>query len=156
VKRLIYILPAALLIFGCRHTPEFSAPPLSEESRPDTRSCWSKVDRELVLKAILDTEDFQLYLHPEVEGRLPVLLSENAFVTPDLTLFSNGQKVVVTEYDPNPESTTHKITITHMDCAKEALNYSVYYPVEGAFLEGAVEKIQGRWVATVSHVGEKN
>jgi hypothetical protein len=144
------------MISGCKQKANSSISPIIENPQSRIDSCWSKKDKQMILTAIIGSKDFQYYLHPENETRLPILLSSNDFVTKDLEIFSNGQKVVITDYNPDPESRTHKITMNSLNCEKELLSYSVFYPIEGAVIEGTVKKISDRWVATVSHVGEKN
>ncbi|MBQ4913522.1 hypothetical protein J8L85_03680 [Maribacter sp. MMG018] len=143
------------IIFGCK---ENTAQKINTKTRPVqqpmVQDCMDKKDREKIIEAIVSTPDFQMFLHPKIEGRLPVKLVKNEFVTSDLIIYSNGLKVQFVDSLELPEGSQHRITIGDIDCSGSKISYSVYYPIEGAIISGKVYKNHKEWVATETTWGE--
>jgi hypothetical protein len=119
-------------------------------------NCFSKSEKEKIITTILETPDFQMFLHPTVKGRIPVQLVKNEFVTPDLEIESNGYKVVFKDSLILPEGTVHWIRFSDEDCSNKKVSYSIFYPVEGAILNGTVVKLDTLWLVENSNWGIKD
>jgi hypothetical protein len=81
---------------------------------------------------------------------------KNDFITDDLKITSNGQEIEYRDSLDLPFGKVHRINITDIDCEARKFSSSVFYPIEGAIIQGDVAKINSAWVASVTHVGEKN
>ena len=118
-------------------------------------SCFLKQEKENIIKAILNTSDFQTFLHPELKERLPIRIRKNEFITCDLTIESNGFKVIFIDslnFDDNLY--THNVNLKDLDCKQKIISYSIYYPIESASINGVVQKTDKLWIASVTSVGE--
>lgn len=152
----INILILLILVIGCRNASKNSHEQTSGTLKIQENNCLTVIDRQLILKSILSTEDFQMFLHPNTEGRLPINLVKNEFVTPNLDITSNGRKVVFCDSLTLPDGREHRITIRQLDCKSKSLSYSVFYPVEGVIISGIVNKVNDSWVASETTWGEKD
>ncbi|MFC4220014.1 hypothetical protein ACFOWS_07710 [Flagellimonas marina] len=113
-----------------------------------------KKDKEKIIEAIMATPDFQMFLHPNIEGRLPVQLVKNEFITSDLNIFSNGFQVQFVDSLTLPEGKEHQITLGKIDCTGSKISYSIYYPIEGVIISGKILKKDGSWIAIETTWGE--
>ena len=77
-----------------------------------------------VVKQILQHPEISMYLHPEVEGRVPVVIQSN-FVDPELKLILFGKPVIVV-----PDSKKQLTTNIYFSFFKNG-EVSIRYPVEG-------------------------
>ena len=145
-----------ILVSGCNLKTNEKNDENSLEKKNINTICFTKKEKELSLKKIFSTTEFQTYLHPESEGRLPIQLVTNKFITPDLQISSNNQKIIFKDSLVLPYGRVHKISIDSINCNKKSFFYSVFYPIEAAIIQGKVTKNDSVWIATVTHVGEKN
>ncbi|MBC8770015.1 hypothetical protein H4O18_18595 [Arenibacter sp. BSSL-BM3] len=97
-----------------------------------------------------------MFLHPSVEGRLPIKLLENEFITPDLKIESNGYAIVFKDSLNILEGTTHRIRFSDIDCENKRVSYSIFYPIEGAILTGNVVNSDTLWYAEHTNWGIKD
>lgn len=121
-----------------------------------TDPCPSKNEKEKMLETILGTPDFQMFLHPEVDGRLPVRLLINEFVTEDLELKSNGLPVLFEESLSISHVSVHRLRIIEADCKNQIFSYSIFYPIEGAIITGTAKKNDTTWLITDTNWGIKD
>lgn len=146
---LIFLFLFFLLAISCR-----DANPKNDkatDSISTSQVCLDKIDKSEAITSILDTEEFQKYLHPEAEGRLPVRLLQSRFITEDLKLYSNGHSVRVVD---SMAELVHRIRIDTSRCRDMILGFSIYYPIESASVQGFTKKEQGNWKVTVTGEGE--
>ncbi|MEZ4968912.1 MAG: hypothetical protein R2814_04485 [Flavobacteriaceae bacterium] len=118
------------------------------------QECLDKKDKEKIIETIMSTPDFQMFLHPNVEGRLPVQLVKNEFVTSDLNIFSNGFQVQFVDSLTLPEGKEHQITLGNIDCFGSKISYFIYYPIEGVIISGKILKKDSSWIAIETTWGE--
>ena len=152
----VIILSLLFIAIGCKTEKKTESIRQEGQEEVTVNPCFKKSEKELAIASILKTEEFQTFLHPEVEGRLPIHLVKNDFITADLKITSNGQEIQYRESLDLPEGKVHRIKITNIDCENREFSYSVFYPIEGAIIQGDVSKINSEWVASVTHVGEKD
>jgi hypothetical protein len=120
----------------------------------NNKSCFSKTEREKVLKSVLSSKSFQKFLHPEAINRLPIRIIKNDFITSDLRLESNGYNVILVDSSNLGDDLAHRIKFYKIDCNEKKLNYSVFYPIEAASISGEVYKSNSLWLNSVTSVGE--
>jgi hypothetical protein len=102
-----------------------------------------------VVKQILQHPEISMYLHPEVEGRVPVVLQSN-FVDRELKLILFGKPVIVVT-----DSKKQLITNIYFSFFKNG-EVSIRYPVEGV---GGIFKFvldnKGHWKLKYANVWEE-
>ncbi len=148
---------AILISSGCKNAGKTKAENSgSKEKSETTKNCFSKIEKEKALETILGTNDFQMFLHPEVEGRLPVKMVVNEFVTPDLKITSHERPVVFKDSLILPYGDILRLRITEMDCTKMVFSYSIFYPMEGAVLTGTAKKVKSEWEVQDTNWGIKD
>ncbi|MFX0555928.1 hypothetical protein ACOCEA_03980 [Maribacter sp. CXY002] len=77
-------------------------------------------------------------------------------MTPDLFMKSNGHNVQFMDSLILPDGTMHRIPVTNIDCEEKRVQYSVFYPVEGAVITGSIFKLDSIWKAEDTNWGIKN
>ncbi|MHA7832518.1 MAG: hypothetical protein ACX93O_15590 [Flagellimonas sp.] len=154
-KRLSIIISISVLL-GCNNLKKKEKAKEIDiiESKDDL--CLSKNEKEKMLETILRSPDFQLFLHPEVEGRLPIRLQKNEFVTENLKLKSNGLRVVFEDSLDLPYGNVHRLRIVDKDCKNQKFEYSIFYPIEGAIITGTAIKSDTIWLITNTNWGIKD
>ncbi|TKD65911.1 hypothetical protein [Flavobacterium sp. ASW18X] len=155
-KAIFFIYLTLFLLCCKRNTSNFSDSILQPAPLDIVKKCFTKQDKENILESIMGTEEFQMFLHPEIDGRLPILLVKSEFISTDLELFSNGQKVEYVDSLNLPNGRQHRIKLLEMDCEKNIIKYSIFYPIEGAIISGSVKKKENIWVPFNTSWGEKN
>ena len=118
--------------------------------------CMTKTEKEKLVETILNTEDFQMFLHPDVEGRLTVRLQKNEFITGDLNIKSNGLPVILKDSLDLPYGSVHRLRIIFMDCENQKFSYSIFYPIEGAIITGTIKKTDTLWLVSDTNWGIKD
>lgn len=154
-KKIFGIFFSITILFACKdfkNRPEKMDVNVIEKKD----SCISKTEKERMIEAILRTPDFQLFLHPKVEGRLPVRLQKNEFITRDLEIKSNDLAVIFEDSLDLPYGSIHRLRITDMDCENKKFSYSIFYPIEGAVITGTVRKADTSWLIVNSNWGIKD
>lgn|GEM_PF-3613838 len=117
-------------------------------------SCFKNSEKVALIEEILSTQDFQIFLHPELSERLPIRLSKTEFIDKNLNIKSNNQKVLIQKDSVEFSEHTVHIKISKIDCKAKSLRYSIFYPIEGAIIKGNTRKSNEGWVVAVSQVGE--
>lgn len=140
------------LIIACKNEKKI----VIDEIKHKTDVCFTKKEKEEIIHTILQNADFQMFLHPHVEGRLPIKLVKNEFVTPNLEIESNGYQVVFKDSLILPDGAIHRIRIVEKDCKKKRVSYSIFYPIEGAVLTGNVFKSDSLWLTSDTNWGVKD
>ncbi|MGI9545604.1 MAG: hypothetical protein ACR2MM_00085 [Flavobacteriaceae bacterium] len=135
-----------LILSGCKDLGKTEKPIDDLNAAQKNELCLSKEEREGLIKAILNTPDFQMFLHPDAEGRLPIRLVKNEFVTPDLNILSNDQRVIFEDSLFIPNGSVHRLRIVKKNCENKKFSYSIFYPIEGAFLFGDIMKSDTLWL----------
>lgn len=141
------LLQLALLSCGDSGKKEDTNPLQKSTSQP----CLDIQEKTEALESILATEDFQIFLHPEIADRLPVRIMKTDFITNDLKIISNGQPVEVVD---SATELVHRIRIDTSGCEEKLLRFSIFYPVESAHIAGFAKKEENAWGAVVTGVGE--
>jgi hypothetical protein len=155
-KHILSIVFILINLFGCKEKKNTKVIEKNNVVNIDNSNCFTVKEREKILEAIIETPDFQMFLHPEVEGRLPVQLVKNEFVTTDLFMKNNGYKVQFRDSLILPDGMMHRIRVTNIDCEEKRLQYSVFYPVEGAVITGSIYKLDSIWKVEDTNWGIKN
>lgn len=146
---LIFLFLSFLLALGCKDAIQKNDK--ASDSISMSQFCLDKMDKSKAITSILATEEFQKYLHPKAEGRLPVQLLQSRLITEDLKLYSNGLLVQVVD---SMTELVHRIRIDTSRCKDRILEFSIYYPIESSALQGFTKKEHGDWKATVTGEGE--
>lgn len=142
-------------VFSCKKNKPSVINHKTQTNQPSlVQECLSNKDKANIIEAILTTSDFQMFLHPNLKGRLPIKLVKNQFVSSDLKIVSNGVQVQFVDSLTHPEGGEHQITIEDIDCSGFKILYSVYYPIEGVIISGKILKKGDSWIAVETTWGE--
>lgn len=103
-----------------------------EAGKKGSDTMTAKTNTQLLGK-LLQHPEFESYLHPEAEGRKPVIIKVNdlALVSGEIEKF--GQPVVFTTDKPSVEAYLEVDQIKHID---ETIQFKVRYDVEGVVVVG--------------------
>lgn len=99
----------------------------SEEGSPMTSNTPAKV-----LQLILDHEEVQQYLHPDVENRVPIQISTNNLI-PDNISINKFDKPV--EFASKAQQGPH-FEIIRYEQSKDSVEFIIRYDVEGLSVSG--------------------
>ena len=102
-----------------------------------------------VVKQILQHPNLSMYLHPEVQGRVPVVIQSN-FVDPKLEFILYGKPVIIV-----PDSKKQLVTNIYFGFFKNG-DVSISYPVEG--VKGTFSFVfdnKGHWKLKSANVWEE-
>ncbi len=145
------LLLLTILILGCKDNVETNLS--SQDSGVLIQECFSKLDKENALQAIFENQDFQTFLHPEIEDRLPLKIVKTQFITKDLGIYIKDNKSLITDSTDVSEATV-RLKIENKNCQSKKIAYVLFYPIEGAFVKGEVIKNDKIWVVNVESSGE--
>ena len=110
-------------------------------------------DEQPVIAAILQHEGLRAFLHPEVEGRVPVVLSESNLVTAPLDLTMFGQPVrVVSPGAAQPLAPV--IELTSLERSATGAVIAIRYAVEGVSGQARLSREGSKWVVTEMNLSE--
>lgn len=86
----------------------------------------------IVIQSILDHKDLQVYLHPEVAGRVPLKVRTGGYFDEDIEIQKFGRRVVVTN---SPIEGPH-IEFKDFTQENKEVHFSFVYEEEGLLVEG--------------------
>lgn len=94
-------------------------------------------DNSMVLQKVIEHPELQQYFHPEVSGRIPLVIKVNkgTEVSSDLEKF--GQAVVITTDTPQEGAYLEVINLQHQD---DRVEFEIQYEVEGLQINGELLK----------------
>jgi hypothetical protein len=104
----------------------------------------SSADNAAVLKMILDHPDLQQYLHPEVEGRVPVRIKSNDALGTDVSVEKFGKPVAFVTTAAATEDAP-VLDVKAFDVAGDTVTFRIDYAAEGMTAKGELEKTGGQW-----------
>jgi hypothetical protein len=112
-------------------------------------------DRRKVLQLCLDINQFQSFYHPEIEGRVPVVILDNGVVPETKNLVKFDEEVF---FWSKGEMFFHgkRVWLTFEEFILKETTAEVHfsYEVEGAEARISLEKKEGVWITTSVEVGE--
>jgi hypothetical protein len=106
-----------------------------------------------VLQALLDGPALDGYLHPEVKGRIPLILLANGFVSPPPVLTAGGAPVRILPRDRIGKRPFLEVTSLEIDGASAAVGIS--YAVEGLVGRVHLRRYEGVWHVVRTSAAEK-
>lgn len=85
-----------------------------------------------VIAAVLDSRPMAMYLHPEIEGRVPVAISGPALAGARLDAVAQGQPVVMrTEAEAAADQDAAIVIFERVDVTEATAEVELRYPIEG-------------------------
>lgn len=104
----------------------------------------SNVDKEIILDMIIDHQEIQNYLHPEVEGRIPLVIKCTDSLGTDLSIEKFGKPVKLFNSLNQIENSPYFEVISFEFDSKNAL-FEIDYAIEGITIKGVMEKKNSKW-----------
>lgn len=110
----------------------------------------SEANKEQILQLALDHPSFELYLHPEVAGRLPVyILGSELPHNLNLSKFGMPVKIVSVVKPHSPV-----VRIKHFDVHADTADLQLEYSIEGIVGNFSFNYRDGRWKLVKANVLE--
>jgi hypothetical protein len=110
------------------------------DAAPKKRNEKMSYPKEAIIQSIIDHKQLQPYLHPEIAGRVPLILSDH-LIGPDLKLNKFKKRVTIV---PDKDVKGAYIRFTVFDCRKDITytycNIAFEYPIE------SVSGATGVWI----------
>ena len=117
----------------------------------------SDADLKQFCQLALDVDQLQKYYHPEVEGRVPVVILENQYCgrrTPSLKKF--GKPVLVlSKKEIEKRNIEAYITVERADFRKSTAKLWIEYPVEGLIVIIEYQKVGSGWIVSNHWAAER-
>ena len=101
-------------------------------------------EKEVLFKMILDHPDFQQYLHPELEGRVPLKVKSNDELGTDLSIEKFGQAIRFVDAVDSDENTP-LLDVVAFNISGKQVRFDIRYEIEGVTLRGMLEQDAGEW-----------
>ena len=147
------LVASSLLIsifLGCKET---SAP---VKDNPESQIKNQSPDFEEAIQLILDVPDFQMWLHGEIQERVPLKLLINDFIKIEYDLYKFGEQVrIIDSATIKSEQINDAIRIRLLDTEKDTVRFSLYHQIEGATMEGRLYRRSNQWNIIIDGIGEQ-
>lgn len=117
----------------------------------------SDYDLQQICQLALDVDQLQKYYHPEVEGRVPVIMLENPYCghrTPSLKKFDKPVLVLSREEIEKRHIEAY-ITVERTDFRQSTAKLLIEYPVEGLIVVIEYQKKDSKWLVTNHWAAER-
>lgn len=131
---------------GCRSTPEGTGQGVPQQGRN------ANITQDMV-RQVLDNPKLELFLHPEVEGRIPVVLSDHLLASP-MDLSKYGQPVRVSA-DTTPTERAI-LRFTRLTLGDNNATLEFVYDIEGVYGKCTFARAaDGTWLLSAMSVWER-
>lgn len=109
-----------------------------------------------VIAAVLDSRPMAMYLHPEVEGRVPVRIAGPALAGVTVDAVAQGQPVkllTVVEATVDPEGPC--VIFERIDIGEATAEVELRYPIEGVIGRFVLEREGAGWRIVKAELAER-
>jgi hypothetical protein len=109
-----------------------------------------------VIAAVLDSRPMTMYLHPEVEGRVPVRVAGPALAGVTVDAVAQGQPVkllTVVEATTDPEGPC--VIFERIDIGEATAEVELRYPIEGVLGHFVLEREGAGWRIVKAELAER-
>lgn len=152
MKKNIFILALfSILSVSCIHANESSERGIAVS---DSRVTLNQTDKETVLKMILSHPDLQMFLHPEVAGRIPVKVMGDSQFNNDLQIVMFGEQVQFVAPGVDTEAVPVWEIVDFTRSGNGVFRFMLRYAIEGVRVEGAIKRSGSSWQFTEFRVSE--
>ncbi len=128
--------------------PEASPPPAA--AAPEAAP--AKNDDAEILRAVLTHERFAMYLHPDVAGRVPVVVSGEARPRGPVDLELHGAAVSIVDTAPADAAV---VLISTWSIEGDTAHVALGYPIEGVVASFDLARSDAGWRVTEADVAER-
>lgn len=115
----------------------------------------TEMEKGKIIEMIINNPELKIYLHPEVRGRIPVVLIKNSIVTNEFPIKCCGKRVkYISEKDSTIIISRNYLEFTEFKfISGSELNVSFSYPIEGIRCEVNLKKDK-KWKIIKYHIVE--
>ena len=106
-----------------------------------------------IVQLVIDLPQLQVFLHPELPERKPLVLIETGEVSQSLALEKFGQPVAIRALDAARDGPY--LHLTELEVSGDTARVELDYPVEGVGGEVDLERKGGTWSVTKADVWER-
>lgn len=112
-------------------------------------------DKQAVLQQCIDLPALQTYLHPEMAGRVPLVIIDNGTI-PALQLSKFGKPVVFkSDEEMDASGNNAALDFVRFDMTSESATVIFRYKAEGIMLTVLFKKNKSEWVISDSKIVER-
>ena len=101
-------------------------------------------DKERLFKMILDHPDFQQYLHPELEDRVPLKVKSNSELGTNLSIEKFGKAIEFVN-SINSIEITPILEVISFNIGNNQVSFEILYEIEGVTIKGILESDTTQW-----------
>lgn len=128
-------------------TPATAHPAAPAEANPSVAS---------VIGAVLDSRPMTMYLHPELEGRVPVAVSGPALAGATIEVIAQGQPVqVLTEAEVAAAADKACVIFERIELGEATAEVQLRYPIEGILGRFVLEREGEGWRIIKAELAER-
>lgn len=110
----------------------------------------SSTDKTKILKMIIDHSNVQQYYHPDVKGRVPLVIQTHKNIGTDLSLVKFDKPVLFVLEDSGASA----LRIKSFKIKPDFVSFEINYSIEGVTIKGEARKKQLEWSFTNFVVSE--
>jgi hypothetical protein len=149
MSRLPVIAVLLFLTLACPSSisPQPQAGDRAEVSMSDPTSVGA------IVQLVIDLPQLQVFLHPELPERKPLVLVETEGISPDLDLEKFGEPVAIRDLDA-AEGGPY-LHLTKIEVSGNTAHVDLDYPIEGVGGEVEMARQDGTWRVTKAEVWER-
>lgn len=146
----IALISLLLLVQACASTSNGVTTQSYVEEHPSA-SVLANADFDAIAGAVLRHQDVAMYLHPEVEGRVPVrVVFKPPFDGRSVNLQLYGAQVVTQSYESGYDNAFG----LSPSCDATQCTVEVWYKPEGIFGQVMLQKQNGQWQVSKTNILE--
>lgn len=127
-----------------------------DEAPTDAPPAVAEPSTSSVIAAVLDSRPMTMYLHPEVEGRVPVKVAGPALAGVTVDAIAQGQPVkmlTVSEATTDPEAAC--VIFERIEIGEATAEVELRYPIEGVIGRFLLEREGAGWRIVKAELAER-
>lgn len=153
MKNAIIAILLILFIQGCSNKQKKNKEGFfSADKDKIVLGCLQSEDIESIAEEILNTPKLQIHVIPLKERSIEIQLLKNDLITQDLSIKVGGIPVVLND-STNKTEHTFRIKALNVNCEKQKLSFSVWYPFEHVVIRGEAIKKHKKWSVQITGSG---
>lgn len=100
-------------------------------------------DVESMIQTILNSSEFEKYLHPEIDNRKQLYLLDDEYTFRNLSISKFGNRIKV--IDDTTGTMGNYLRVSELEILNRKVNFGIYYKFENISADGVLRKIDGKW-----------
>ncbi|RXG31857.1 hypothetical protein [Leeuwenhoekiella marinoflava] len=101
-------------------------------------------DKIKAIQVILNFEEFNNYLHPEIKERSPYILLKNKYFSENSKIYINSKQVLFKNKIDIKDR--NYLEIKNFDCQGDNIYFSIFYSIENIEFKGCLTLREDKWL----------